>query len=77
MDYSRRMHVVKTAQDLIEEELQVCFLEILSRVDDVVQILQKNREGIEDAVRSYVGNDTRWWAVKYKWEEKRFLRKNC
>lgn len=41
VDDSRRVHIVQTAQDLVEEELQMRFLQVLTRVDDVMQVLPK------------------------------------
>lgn len=39
MDDPGGVHVVQPAQDLVQEELEVGLLEVLPRVDNVVQVL--------------------------------------
>lgn len=52
VDHSRRVHVVQPAEDLVEEELQVRLLKILSRVDYVMQVLLAiGRGGITQNIR--------------------------
>lgn len=41
VDHPRGVHVVQAAQDLVQEELEVRLLQVLSRVDDVVQVLEE------------------------------------
>lgn len=43
MDHPGGVHVVQPAQDLVEEELEVRLLEVLPRVDDVMQVLHATR----------------------------------
>ena len=38
-----RVHVVEAAEDLVKEELQVRFLEVLTGIDNVVQVLHSIR----------------------------------